>query len=279
VPVATNDEFGVIAGHTNQMIHGLRHRLELVTSLQLAEDVQRDLLPQKPPKLSGFDIVGASSYCDKTGGDYYDFIPLQSDRLGVVVGDVSGHGIPSALLMTTARALLRQRSAMGGSLSGIITDVNRQFTQDVEESGRFMTLFYSEIDSRTKSITWVRAGHDPALVYDPATDSFDMLQGNGMALGVVADMEFAEHRLQLKPGQVVVIGTDGIWESRNQTGEMFGKKRFGELIRKEVSTSAGEIVRSVLDAVAEFRKPGSQDDDVTLVVIRVLNESTPVTVL
>jgi sigma-B regulation protein RsbU (phosphoserine phosphatase) len=142
-----------------------------------------------------------------------------------------------------------------------------------------MTLFCAEIDSVTKTITSVRAGHDPALVYDLATDAFDTLEGVGIALGVVADVQLMEQSVQLKPGQVLVIGTDGIWEARNQAGEMFGKERFETLIRREANFSAGEIVNHVLNAVSEFRKPGTQEDDVTLVVIRLQDESSHVNAL
>lgn len=271
VPIVTKDEFGFIARHTNAMIHGLRHRLELLTALQLAEDVQRDLLPQKPPKLAGFDIAGASVYCDKTGGDYYDYLHLEDGRLGIVVGDVAGHGVSSALLMTTVRAFIRQRAAMGGCPAEIISDVNRQFTRDVEDSGQFMTLFYLQIDSAAGQIHWVRAGHDPALVYDPGKDRFAVLMGEGMPLGLAEDMRFEELQQKLEPGRIIVIGTDGIWETHNGTGEMFGKDRLKDLIRNGADASAKDLVQRVFQGVNEFRQPLSPDDDVTIVVIRVLD--------
>jgi sigma-B regulation protein RsbU (phosphoserine phosphatase) len=116
VPVATNDEFGVIAGHTNTMIDGLRHRLQLITALKLAEEVQQNLLPTEPPSYPGLDIAGISNYCDETGGDYYDYFSMPNGDLGVVVADASEHGVSAALLMTTVRALLRQRVAMEGDI-------------------------------------------------------------------------------------------------------------------------------------------------------------------
>jgi sigma-B regulation protein RsbU (phosphoserine phosphatase) len=106
VPVATRDEFGVIAGHTNSMIQGLRHRTKMITALKLAEEVQQNLLPVSAPDHPGLDLSGTSIYCDETGGDYYDFFKLPNNNLGVVVADASDHGVGSALLMTTARAFL-----------------------------------------------------------------------------------------------------------------------------------------------------------------------------
>jgi phosphoserine phosphatase RsbU/P len=129
--------------------------------------------------LQRLDIAGQSIYCERTGGDYHDYLGMgdcHEGRIGIVVGDVSGHGIPSALLMTSARSSIRQRASRSGSIAQIVSDVNRQLTRDVEESGRFMTLFCSQIDTHSRSISWVRAGHDPAILYDPVTDSFEKLK-------------------------------------------------------------------------------------------------------
>jgi len=135
-------------------------------SLDLAREVQQNLLPHKNPQMEGLDIAGRSIYCDETGGDYYDFIISdtgENGKLAIAIGDVSGHGISSALLMATVRSSLRQRLSQPGSAGGIISDVNRQLAQDVEDSGQFMTLFYLMIDPTKKHLHWVRAGHDPAI--------------------------------------------------------------------------------------------------------------------
>jgi sigma-B regulation protein RsbU (phosphoserine phosphatase) len=124
-------------------------------------NVQQNLLPKENPRIKGLDIAGKSIYCDETGGDYYDFIKLDGGRpanIAIVVGDVSGHGIPSALLMATARAFIRQRAYLPGGLSQIISDVNRQIVGDVEDSGQFMTLFYMTVDQDNRCLEWVRAG-------------------------------------------------------------------------------------------------------------------------
>ncbi|HSO67820.1 MAG TPA: hypothetical protein VLP30_08185, partial [Desulfatirhabdiaceae bacterium] len=107
VPVATNDEFGLIAGYTNRMINGLKHRIQLISALKIAEDVQQNLMPRIPPEFQGLDISGKSIYCDETGGDYYDYLTLSDSRIGVVIADAADHGVGSALQMTSARAFLR----------------------------------------------------------------------------------------------------------------------------------------------------------------------------
>ena len=271
VPVATNDEFGVIAGHTNTMINGLRHRIQLLTALKLAEEVQQNLLPQKPPSLVGLDVAGTSKYCDETGGDYYDYLAFSEGTLGVVVADVSEHGVGAALLMTTARALIRQRAAMAGDIARIVTDVNQELNKDVKETGRFMTMFFLKIDVSSKTLHWVRAGHDPAIVYDPGEDTFDELTGEGMALGVDRKIDFHEFSRQgWTAGSVIVLGTDGIREALNMEGEMFGLDRLRQAIRRNVTKSADAMLKAIFDELSAFRRKAPQQDDMTLVVVKLL---------
>jgi len=139
VDIPSRDEFGEMGRLFNTLGPQLKERFQWGHSMDLAREVQQNLLPDKAPFVDGLDIAGKSIYCDKTGGDYYDFLEIGQPDMGkitVVVGDVSDHGIPSALLMTTARALIRQRYAMPGDISQIVSDVNRHLTKDVQESGQ-----------------------------------------------------------------------------------------------------------------------------------------------
>ena len=271
VPVATNDEFGFIAGHTNTMIEGLRHRTQLITALKLAEEVQQNLLPSAPPSLSGFDIAGKSKYCDETGGDYYDYFNLSNGHLGIVVADASEHGVGAAMLMTTVRALLRQRVTMGGDIARIVSDVNQELARDVEGSGRFMTMFFLEIEPQRNRLNWVRAGHEPAILYNAGEDSFHELTGEGMALGVVENLEFQKYTHQAwTPDSIIVVGTDGIRETHNEAGEMFGSDRFREAIRRHATKSAEEIQNIIIEELQIFQGEAPQEDDITLVVVKLL---------
>jgi sigma-B regulation protein RsbU (phosphoserine phosphatase) len=240
--------------------------------MTLAMEVQQALLPQKPPLVEGMDVAGTSIYCDETGGDYYDYLQfteLGPDSLAVAVGDVTGHGISAALLMTTARALLRSRAIHPGDLWQMVTEVNRLLAVDTSQAGNFMTLFFMLVDGVREEIRWVRAGHEPAILYDPATDSFNELMGGGIALGVDETWTFEEQRRDgWRPGQVILIGTDGIWESENPQGEMFGKERFREIVRRIHSRTAQELVEAITDAVDGFRQDEPRQDDITLVVIK-----------
>lgn len=270
VPVATYDEFGVIAGYTNTMIEGLRHRIRLISALKMAEEVQRKLLPRHPPKRPGLDVAGASRYCDEVGGDYYDFLDLPDAWLGVVVADASGHGVGSALHMAAARAFLRSGARQYAGPERLLGAVNRFLTEDGADTGRFTALFFLEIDPARRRLVWVRAGHEPALLYDPVADIFEFLGGDGLALGVDADYPFmAYRRHDWTSGSVVVIGTDGIRETRDPDGEMFGNDRLKTLIRRHAAGPAETTMARIFDAVREFRGAADQEDDLTLVVIRL----------
>ena len=273
VQVISNDEIGYTGDVINEMTAGLKERDSMKRSLELAMEVQQNLLPKENPRIKGLDIAGKSIYCDETGGDYYDFIKLagrQDANMAIVVGDVSGHGVPSALLMATARAFIRQRSDLPGDPSQVISDVNRQIAADVEDSGQFMTLFYMTVNQDSRCLEWVRAGHDPGIFYDSEKGLFENLAGPGMALGIDGEYNYVVNRKEgLREGQIIVLGTDGIWEAQNPEGEMFGKESIYEIVRENADAAASKLLDAIIDALDKFRNSISLQDDVTLIVIKI----------
>jgi sigma-B regulation protein RsbU (phosphoserine phosphatase) len=273
VQVVSNDEIGYTGDVINEMTEGLKERDLMKRSLELAMEVQQNLLPKENPRIKGLDIAGKSIYCDETGGDYYDFIKLKGSRhanIAIVVGDVSGHGIPSALLMATARAFIRQRAYLPGDLSQVISDVNRQIAGDVEESGQFMTLFYMLVDQDSRCLEWVRAGHEPGIFYDPERGLFDDLAGPGLVLGVNSEWNYVTNRKEgLKEGQIIVLGTDGIWEAQNPEGEMFGKEAIYSIIRENADAEANALLDAIIDSLDRFREGFNLQDDITLIVVKI----------
>lgn len=272
---------GKLLRKINQDINDARLEIQrknelLRRTLELADEVQKNMLPRGTPRIPGLDIAGDSIYCSETGGDYYDFLGgdgRSPKGFGVVVGDVSGHGIEAALLMTTVRALIRSRASQPGSLAEIVTHVNRQLSMDIYETGHFMTLFYLIVDTERRTLHWVRAGHDPAILYDPRQDRFTALSGEGVSLGLDPERPYAEqHREMLNPGEVILLGTDGLWEARNPEGRMFGKDPLYGILRREAANGAGRVLRSVMSELADFRGDREPEDDMTLVVIRVTEE-------
>jgi sigma-B regulation protein RsbU (phosphoserine phosphatase) len=273
VQVTTNDEIGYTGDVINEMTEGLKERQRLQQSLDIAMEVQQNLLPSEDPQIEGLDIAGTSIYCEETGGDYYDYLMTGGNgqkKICVVVGDVADHGIPSALLMTTARAFLRQRTSRSGELDQVVSDVNRQLTLDVEDSGRFMTLFICEIDRDNNIIHWVNAGHDPAMIYDRESGEFEELSGNALPLGVSEMTAYQKFDKKISPDQIIMMGTDGIWEARNPQGEMFGKERFKDIIQHNAALPAKDIIQAVIKEVDRFCHPLEKADDVTLVVSKIM---------
>jgi serine phosphatase RsbU (regulator of sigma subunit) len=273
VQVTSNDEIGYTGDTINEMTQGLIERDRIQRSLSLAKEIQQNLVPRKNVKVNGLDMAGRSVYCDETGGDYYDFIPMGgkgAPKTGVAIGDVSGHGISSALLMATVRASLRQRASLPGRIAEMISDVNFQLARDVEYSGDFMTLFFLVIDTLKGGFEWVRAGHDPAMIYTPETDSFQELTGSGMALGVKADWHYEVYQLQdLSRGQIILLGTDGIWEAQNLKGKRMGKDPIYQVIREHAAESAPDILQSVFDSLENFQQGARREDDITAVIVKV----------
>ncbi|MBW2488188.1 MAG: SpoIIE family protein phosphatase [Deltaproteobacteria bacterium] len=273
VDIRSRDEFGEMGRVFNAVGPQLEANYQMRKSLDLAKEVQQNLLPAAPPEITGLDIAGKSVYCEETGGDYYDYFYRGDRKVDVMVGDVAGHGISSALLMATARAFLRLRSALPGAIKEIVADVNAQLCKDVQDSGDFMTLFYSEINARERDMCWVSAGHDPALLFDPVTDSFTSLSGKGLPLGVDENAVYDEAHHPLIPGNIIIIGTDGIWEAPDQQGDMFGKDRLQDLVRTHAGQKARQILEAVITAVEAFQGPGRQrQDDITLTIIKIEQE-------
>lgn len=274
VPVVSNDEIGYTAETINEMTEGLRERDRIRIGLELAKEVQQSLLPRSIPRIPGLEIGVSSEYCDETGGDYYDFIPMvnnQACTLGIVLGDVSGHGVSSALLMATGRAFFRQRALQGGDLDAVLSDVNALLVKDTAETGQFMTMFYVVIDTEKATLQWVRAGHDPGCLYDPGRDAYVELKGPGIPLGVQAEWPYEQQQFNgFSKCQVLVLGTDGLWETRNVQGEYFGKERLEELVRINAHRSAREIVKIIMDTHKAFRSGVSPDDDITLLIIKAV---------
>ncbi len=266
-------EFVQLSRHINAMTAGLRDRMRLRNSLVLAQEVQQNLLPSKKPTVKGLDITGHATYCDETGGDYFDFLKIadQPDTTAAIaVGDVVGHGVAAAMLMATARGILRSRCRTPGTLADLLTHLNALLVEDTG-GDRFMTMLLMTVDAKRKEMCWATAGHDTPIVYDPATDHFSEFNGTGMSLGLVKGAEYEEHLFtDVQPGQIIMALTDGMWEAFNKNGEMFGKDRIRSLIRRFANLSAVEISERINAELASFLEQKKPDDDLTYVIVKVL---------
>jgi len=265
-------EFRRLSAALNQMIVDLRDRTRLRGAMAVASEVQQALLPEGPPRVEGLDVYGFSAYCDETGGDYYDYVVLDQSRPGGVlfaVGDVMGHGIGSALVMASTRAVLRSSAISCGRLGELLTHLNAMLVSDLR-GRRFVSLILWFVDLRTRSACWANAGHWPAILYDPQTGHFETSGRGGIPLGIDETIVYEENTHgAVRPGQVIVLGTDGVWETANEAGEFFGMDRLRESIRRSAGKTAREIGEAVREDIDTFRGRRQSRDDVTLVVIKV----------
>jgi PAS domain S-box-containing protein len=248
----------------------LRRAAERESTLLLARSVQQRLLPSSPPLLPGFDIHGASFVADVTGGDYYDFIPLPGERLGVLVADVSGHGVDSALLMAETRAVLRATAQATADPSGILTVVNRVLHADTEEH-RFATLLLASLHVPSGALSYANAGHTAGYLLDSRGTTMNTLSATGVPLGLFPGVSYETRAaLRLEPGGALVLLTDGVTDCGTPDEEHFGAERALEVVRSSLHSRSSAIVEELFRAVRDFEKGGPQRDDVTIVVVKRL---------
>ena len=270
--VASYDEVADLTSSFNKMTSQLQQRLLLQEAMNVAREVQQNLLPHDIVFIKGIIARGLILYCDETGGDYFDILKFSANeqKVGVVVGDVVGHGIGAALLMTTVRALLRGRVVQPGNLGEIMRDVNSLLCQDTMKSGNFVTLFYLEVDRGHDTLSWVRAGHDPAIVYCPSNGGFSELMGKGIALGIDETCEYEYNEQPIgQDAELILIGSDGAWEVENQAGEQFGRERMKRILANNCTLHPDEILQTIVRDIASFRGANPQNDDITLALVKI----------
>ena len=233
--------------------------------LRIARQVQAALLPAADPVVAGYDIAGTNVPTWEIGGDYFDYLPQPDGRLGIAVADVSGKGVPAALIMATFRAALRAQRVRGMPLDGIADRLNRILLDSMDAS-RFVTAFYGLLDPASGELGFANCGHNPPLLLR-AAGACETLPSGGPALGMWHAARFAPGSVVLAPGDVLVLYTDGVVEVTNASGELFGVDRLEQAIRRAGGCLARGLVAAVVDATHAFGGRAGYDDDFTLVVV------------
>ena len=234
--------------------------------LEIATQVQARLFPQTQPQLRTLDYAGICVQARQVGGDYYDYLDLGQDRLGLVIGDISGKGIAAALLMANLQANLRSQCATAIDQPGrFLQSVNRLFHENTTDAS-FATLFFAEYDDRSQRLRYANCGHLPALVVN-ADGGCQRLDPTATVLGIFSDWECEVAECQLREGDTLTLYTDGITESFNAAGEDFGERRLIEALRQSRGLAPRAMLASVVDQVRRFSAP-EQHDDITLVIAR-----------
>jgi len=239
--------------------------------LQIARDIQRILLPAEAPKLNGFEISGLNVPARQVSGDYFDYIQIDDERLGVAIADVSGKGVPASLIMAICRSVLRSQAIGNPSPADVLKKVNRQLYPDIKED-MFISMAYLALDHARGGVTLARAGHDAPLLYKQKTQDVTPLKTPGMVVGIdsgdVFDRLTTDVAVGLEPGDCILLYTDGITEALDSEGNEFGLERTIAAVRSSAKQGAQAMVTGLIDDLRNFVGSTPQNDDITLIVIR-----------
>jgi sigma-B regulation protein RsbU (phosphoserine phosphatase) len=238
----------------------------MARDLEQAAEIQQGFLPAVAPKIRGLELAGHNAPCRTVGGDYYDFFPYGESRVALVLGDVSGKGMPASLLMMGLQARVQVLIEEPKSLAEVTTRLNR-ITAANCPANRFITFFMCILDGDTGELTYCNAGHNPPIVVR-SSGAVELLKGGGPVLGILKSIEYKEFKNHLDEGDCLVIYSDGVTEAADPHSEEFETDRLGAAVAKNLTKPAATILAEVNRAVAEFTRGAPQSDDITLIVVR-----------
>lgn len=241
---------------------------KLEQELEVARQIQRSILPRELPQNSAYDFGARIEPMSAVGGDFYDFIPLGKDTIGIAMGDVSGHGVPAALFMAMTATLLRAESRRTNSPREALSNVNRQLVE-LNDTGMFVTVLYGILNCSTYEFNYVRAGHEPPIVYDAQGKLIEPKPGHGMLLGLFDHDNFDEQSVTIPSGTTLMLYTDGVSEAMDANKVMFGEERLREFVGAHRESSAQELCEHVLQQVTDHYGSIAQQDDITLLAVQV----------
>jgi len=278
IDIPNEDELGDLAISFNEMAAAVKigqeeaiERERLEKELATAREIQEKLLPHEMPDIPGFEITGTSLPSQQVGGDYFDFLDIEGDQLGIAIADVSGKGIPAALLMANLQASLHAQVLQRGEVSEVAYRINNLLYKSTD-AHMFVTFFYGILDRQRSLFTSTNAGHNPPLVFR-SDGRIERLSHGGLILGFQPDVQYEQQTVMIERGEVIVLYTDGITEAADPSSEMvsddlFGVEKLMDVVRDNFSRSAREIQSAILEAIADHTDNAPQFDDITLVVIK-----------
>jgi len=280
VEIHTGDEFEDLAHSFNTMAADLKEHMDelerttaekerFAKELEIAKGIQQSFLPDTAPDIAGIEIAAKNIPALEVGGDFYDFIPLGKDRWGLVIADVSGNGVPAALFMALSRTLIRASTLANADPAVAIGHANQLICED-SKTDMFVTLFYAILDSRAMTLDYVNAGHNPPLLLKGTSSDVVLLKARGIALGLTDEMDLQSARMDLRPGDVLVLYTDGVTEAINDHEEEFGEQRLLSVIMENRTLPAAELLEKILDAISTFAGNRPQHDDITLLILHAV---------
>lgn len=236
--------------------------------LQVAREIQKSFQPSKELRYRGYDFDAVNISSEEVGGDYFDFIPIVDNQLGVTIADVSGKGLPASLIMASFRASLIAEIRNNYAIRTILRKVNNLICESVEK-GKFVTAVYGVLDMKNRIFTFANAGHNPPILLR-ATGEVEFLSTGGWTLGIMPEREYEERPIHIRDGDILVLYTDGVTEAESPSGELFGTERLVELVKTNRQRPAKEMREMVVQEIIRFRDPSSQPDDLTIVIIKAV---------
>ncbi|HEY9806996.1 MAG TPA: PP2C family protein-serine/threonine phosphatase, partial [Candidatus Obscuribacterales bacterium] len=273
-----------VAIENDELTVELRKKERLDRELEIGAEIQLQLLPRQCPKIPGAELAARCQTANRVGGDYYDFIPIHHARLrpvktssetgrwSVSIGDVMGKGVPAGLIMTMLRGMLRAEVLNGHSPARILQHLNQVMYADLENSNRFVTLFYSEYDPQTRMLSYSNAAHNPPLLWQASTDAIKRLDTLGMLIGLDADTHYQDAQIQLNPGDTLIYYTDGFTDAADRSGDRYDEENLTRAFHWACRhcQSPQEILEHLFGQVQQFIGPTNRNsDDMTLIVMRI----------
>ncbi|MFC1555824.1 PP2C family protein-serine/threonine phosphatase [candidate division KSB1 bacterium] len=264
----------IVAAQSAQIIESARLYeeekafMKLREESQLAGEIQRRLLPKSAPEIPGYDIAGSSIPALDVGGDYYDFIPFGNNELAICLGDISGKGMPAALLMANLQATIRGQVLTGKPPKESIARSNDLIYMSTE-ANKFATLFYSILKPEENELIFTNAGHDPPILFQSASQN-RYLKSGGPVLGFMSGLEYLQETVRMQPGDTIVVYSDGITEAMDTNDDEFGEDRLVQIVSDNKDISANELIEKIISDVRIHALNVPQSDDITIVIIKKL---------
>ncbi|NBC66222.1 MAG: SpoIIE family protein phosphatase [Bacteroidetes bacterium] len=240
--------------------------ISLQEELSMASEIQRKLLPDVPPDIPGYQLYATNIPAKSVGGDYYDFVPLSDDRLAFCLGDITGKGMPAAMLMSNLQATFRSQVLVNDDCSICISRTNKLLFRSTE-STKFATMIYGALDPKTGKVKYTNGGHDCPIHFKKDVDPTE-LESTGLILGILEDSEYSQESIQLESGDLLMIFSDGVTEAMDPDMEMFGTKRLKKLVQKNIDKPVTEVASIILDGIKNHAGDTTQSDDITLMLIK-----------
>jgi len=266
-----NKVFTYMGDDVPEHVKRISERARMTRELEIARRVQISLLPKEEPAIPGFEISGLCIPAQEVGGDYYDFVSVSSSSTGIAIGDVSGKGVPAAIYMTLTKGILQSYAEENISPLKVLSKVNKLMYKSIEKD-TFVSMFYAILDHKNKTLTYARAGHNPAIVFKGSNNSCHFLESKGIGLGlekgVIFDETIKEETMALEKGDVIVLYTDGFTEAMNSSLVEYGEDKFLKIIENNRNLSASELIARILEDIKKYVKGYPQHDDMTMVVIK-----------